>query len=115
VAKKKESKIPAETLELYDKLIATNPSIERKGDTNPYTSINGHMFTHLDQTGTLGLRLSKDDLDSFLKKYKTTLFETYGVVKKDWAKVPGDLLKRTKELKPYLQKSYEYTKSLKPK
>ena len=34
---------------LYDKLIATHPAIERKGDANPYTSLNGNMFTLLHQ------------------------------------------------------------------
>ena len=28
-----------------DRLIATNPKIDRKGDANPYTSLNGNMFT----------------------------------------------------------------------
>ncbi|PWT93695.1 MAG: hypothetical protein C5B55_04065 [Blastocatellia bacterium] len=112
---KKKSKIPQEKLELYEKLIATMPSIDRKGDVHPYTSVNGHMFTYLDQTGTLGIRLPKHELDSFLKKYKTNLFETYGVVKKDWVTVPDKLLKDTKSLKKYLEISFQYTKSLKPK
>ena len=41
------SEIPAAKIALYDKLLATNPQIKRKGKTNPYTSHNGHMFTHL--------------------------------------------------------------------
>jgi hypothetical protein len=36
-------------------------------------------------------------------------------VKKDWVTVPEALLKNTKELQKYLEKSYEYTKTLKPK
>jgi hypothetical protein len=36
--------IPADKLALYEKLIATNPKIKRKGAANPYTSLNGHMF-----------------------------------------------------------------------
>lgn len=115
MAAAKTSKIPAAKLELYEKLIAAVPGIERKGATNPYTSANGHMFTHLDQTGTLGIRLPKDELEAFLKKYKTKLFETYGVVKKDWATVPDALLKDTKELAKYLKISHEYVKALKPK
>ena len=111
----KTSKISPEKLELYEKLVATIPAIKRKGATNPYTSENGHMFTHLDPTGTLGIRLPKEELEAFLKKYKTKLFETYGVVKKDWATVPDGLLKDTKALKKYLKSSYEYTKTLKPK
>jgi len=111
----KKSNIPADKLELYEKLIATLPKIERKGAVHPYTSLNGHMFTYLDQTGTLGLRLPQDELQAFLKKHKTTLFESYGVVKKDWVAVPDTLLKNTKELKKHLEISYEYVKTLKPK
>jgi hypothetical protein len=115
VVSSKPSKIPPAKLGLYEKLIATNPAMERKGDVHPYTSLNGHMFTYLDQTGTLGLRLPKDEVDAFLKKYQTTLFKSYGVVKKDYVTVPDALLQNTKELKKYLQISYEYVKTLKPK
>ena len=111
----KQSKIPTEKLELYEKLIAANPKIDRKGDVHPYTSVNGHMFTYLDQTGTLGMRLPGEEVDPFLKKYKSTMFVSYGVVKKDWVTVPDALLKKTKELKKYLDISYEYVKTLKPK
>src|SRR5580698_5623670 len=115
MAKGKESKIPPEKLEFYEKLLATHPEIERKGDVHPYTSLNGHMFTYLDQTGTLGIRLPKDELEAFLKKYETTLFKSYGVVKKDWVTVPDALLKNTNELKKHLQVSYQHAKTLKPK
>jgi hypothetical protein len=115
MATKKKTAIPAEKLALYEKLIATNPTIERKGDVQPYTSVNGHMFTHLDQTGTLGMRFAPDEVEPFLKKYKTTLYESYGVVKKDWVKVPAELLQNTKVLKTYLDKSFAFTKTLKPK
>src|ERR1700734_1092399 len=115
MATAKKSAIPPEKLELYEKLIATNPKIERKGAVHPYTSLNGHMFTYLDQTGTMGIRLPQDEVETFLKKYKTTLFKSYGVVKKDYVTVPDGLLKNTKELKKYLEISYEYVKTLKPK
>ncbi|MGA8429829.1 MAG: hypothetical protein WB729_08415 [Candidatus Sulfotelmatobacter sp.] len=111
----KKSKIPPAKLDLYETLIASVPAIERKGAVHPYTSLNGHMFTYLDQTGTLGLRLSPDQAEAFLKKYKTTMFESYGVVKKDWVTVPDSLLKNTKELKKYLEASVAHVKTLKPK
>ena len=107
--------IPPSSLERYEKLLATLPAIKRKGAAHPYTSANGHMFTYLDQTGTLGMRLPKEELEAFLKKYKTTLFESYGAIKKDWVTVPDALLKNTKTLKKYLEISYDYTKTLKPK
>ena len=111
----KKSKIPPERLTLYEKLIATHPEIERKGDVHPYTSLNGHMFSYLDQTGVMGLRLPKDEVDAFLKKYKTKLFESYGVVKKDYVTVPDILLAKTDESKKYLAMSIAYVKTLKPK
>jgi hypothetical protein len=115
MASKKKSKIPPAKLELYEKLIATNADLERKGDVHPYTSVNGHMFSYLDQTGSMGLRLPQEEVEAFLKKYKTTLFKSYGVVKKDYVTVPDALLENTKELKKYLQVSYEYVKTLRPK
>jgi hypothetical protein len=114
-AAKKKSAIPADKLALYEKLIATDSSIERKGDVHPYTSANGHMFTYLDQTGTMGIRLPKDELEAFLTKYKTNLFTSYGVVKKDWGTVPDTLLSKTNELKKYLKISHDFVKTLKPK
>jgi hypothetical protein len=114
-ATKKKSAIPADKLALYEKLIATNPDIERKGDVHPYTSVNGHMFTYLDQTGTLGVRLPGSEVEPFLKKYSSTPFVSYGVVKKDWVTIPDALLAKTKELRKYLDMSFEFTKTLKPK
>jgi hypothetical protein len=111
----KTSKIPPDRLALYEKLVATIPEIERKGDLHPYTSLNGHMFTYLNQTGTMGLRLPKEEVEAFLKKYKTTLFESYGVVKKDYVTVPAAMLEKTGELKKYLAISVAYVKTLKPK
>jgi hypothetical protein len=101
--------------ELYDKLIATIPSIKRKGKTNPYTSENGHMFTHLDPSGTVGIRLSKEDAEAFTKKYKSKPFGSYGIIKKDWVAVPDALLKKTAELSKYLKLSHDHVKTLKPK
>lgn len=99
---------------LYDKLIATIPEIERKGDANPYTSLNGNMFTLLHQS-RLAMRLPEVEREVFLKKYKTTLFEAYGTVMKEYVAVPDDLLSKTKELKKYLELSYAYAKTLRPK
>jgi hypothetical protein len=111
---KKQSNSSTEAIALYDKLIATNPMIEHKGDANPYTSLNGNMFTLLYQS-VLAIRLPEDEREKFLKKYKTTLFEAYGAVMKEYVAVPDALLKKTKELEKYLAISYEYAKILKPK
>jgi len=102
-------------VELYEKLIATVPGLERKGDANPYTAANGNMFTLLHQSTTLAIRLPEDKRLEFLKKHKTTLFEAYGAVMKEYVTVPSAMLENTKELKKYLEFSYAYAKTLKPK
>ena len=99
---------------LYEALIASIPAIERKGDANPYTSLNGNMFTLLHQQ-KLAIRLPETEREKFLKKYQTKLFEAYGTVMKEYVAVPDELLENTKELKKYLASSYEYAKTLKPK
>ena len=104
-----------EKIELFDKLIATIPEIERKGDTNPYTSHNGNMFTHLSPDGKLAIRLPEKEREAFIKKYKPQLNVAYGIVRKEYVDVPDSLLKKTRELKPYLAMSYEYAKTLKAK
>jgi len=102
-------------IELYENLIATIPNLDRKGDANPYTAMNGNMFTLLHQSSRLAIRLPDDQREEFLKKYKTTLFEAYGAVMKEYVAVPDAMLENTKELKKYLKFSYEYAKTLKPK
>ena len=111
----KKNNIPADKLDLYEKLVATNPKVERKGAANPYTSLNGHMFSYLNRSGSLALRLPADEREKFLKKYKTTLFEAYGAVMKEYVTVPDRLLRNMKELRKYFALSYQYVGSLKPK
>src|ERR1043166_7968847 len=105
MAAKKTNGLPPEKFAQYQKLVATNPKVELKGATIPYTSHNGHMFSNVNPDGTLGLRLPPDEIEDFLKKYKTTLVKAYGIVRKEYVVVPDKLLKNTKELKPYFKKS----------
>lgn len=106
---------PAAKRELYEKLVATNPSVERKGAAMPYTSVNGHMFSFLTKTGSLALRLPTDEREAFLKKYKTKLCEQHGSVLKEYVEVPDTLLSKTQELKKFFDLSHAYVSSLKPK
>jgi TfoX/Sxy family transcriptional regulator of competence genes len=115
MAVKKESGSYANKLAVYEKVVATIPSIERKGDTMPYTSLNGNMFSLLGKDGSLGFRLSKEDREEFLDKYKSGLMEQYGTVMKEYVLIPDKLLNSPKELKKYFELSYAYAKTLKPK
>jgi hypothetical protein len=111
----KKNATPSEKVALYDKLIATQPRIEQKGAANPYTSLNGNMFSVFLPPGRLGLRLPQDEREKFIKKYKTALFQAYGATMPEYVAVPDALLGKTAELKTYLTISYEYAKTLKPK
>ena len=112
---KASDSIPASKLELFEKLIATNPNVELKGAAMPYTSVNGHMFSFLTKSGKLALRLPTDERDAFLKKYKAKLCEQHGTVLKEYVEVSDSLFKKTQELKKYFDLSYAYVGSLKPK
>jgi TfoX/Sxy family transcriptional regulator of competence genes len=112
----KKSPIPVEKVALYEQAVATLSGVERKGADNPYTSLNGNMFSLLSaQTKNMALRLPTREREAFLKKYKSELFEVYGAVMKEYVTVPDALLKNTKELQQYMAVSYEYAKTLKPK
>jgi hypothetical protein len=115
MAKPAAAAVPLDKLELYEKLVATNPSVERKGATVPYTSLNGHMFSYLSKHGKLALRLPAEERDAFLKKYKARLCEAYGIVQREYVEVPDRLLSSTLELKNFFDCSYAYVGSLKPK
>jgi len=104
-----------EALAYYEALVKTNPKLERKGATMPYTSHNGNMFSLLVKDGYLILRMAEKDREAFQKKHKTKTPVQYGAVMKEYVLVPDELLKKTKELKKYFDKSWEYVQSLKPK
>lgn len=102
-------------LAMYERLIATNPRIERKGDTMPYTSLNGHMFSVLNKDGIVVLRLPADQRDAFMRKYKTEPVIMYGALMKEYVAVPDALLAKTSEIKTWFDASLAYVASLKPK
>ena len=102
-------------LEIYDKLIATNPDFERKGKTMPYTSANGYMFSQLNKEGEIGIRLPKEAGKKFMEEYQTTAFRAYGAVMKDYVLIPEKLLDDLELLSSYMNESYNYVMTLKPK
>jgi hypothetical protein len=111
----KAANMPAEVLAAYDRLIATQEGVQRKGATMPYTSMNGHMFSYLSGGGVLALRLPPADREAFIERYSTTLHEAYGIVQKEYVTVPDGLLADTDQLSPYFRASYAYVAALKPK
>ena len=104
-----------EKLAVYDSIIERIPEITRKGKTMPYTSANGYMFSQLNKDGQLGIRLPKEAAEEFKKTHNTTDFKSYGAVMKDYVLVPESIVKNKQLIATYLEVSYNYVMSLKPK
>lgn len=104
-----------EKLRLYDQLVATHPSLERKGKTMPYTSVNGHMFSMLNKDGEIGVRLSDEAGERFIKDHQTTRFKSHGAFMRGYVVVPEALCEDMDKLAALLQEAYEYALSLEPK
>ncbi len=102
-------------LELYERLVESTPGVERKGATMPYTSRNGHMFSFLDASGSVSLRLPADAGQEFIARYDAKPAKQHGRTMQEYVVVPDILLERTDELRPWLERSHEYVGSLKPK
>lgn len=115
MAKKNPYEGPAEALELYEELVASNPDVDRKGAKNPYTSHNGHMFSFLDGDGRLAIRLSPEDKTEFRESYESGDVISYGATMRGYSSVPGDLLENTEELAGWFGRSHDYIDTLKPK
>ena len=73
------------------------------------------MFTCINKAGEVGVRLSKEDREDFIKKYDSALLESYGAVMREYVVVPVTVLKNKKKFLSYLDSSFEYVSSLKPK
>jgi hypothetical protein len=106
---------PAKSLTLYERLVEATPGVERKGATMPYTSRNGHMFSFLDPTGSMALRLPPDARQEFIAQYQTRLAEQHGHTMKEYVVVPDGLLDRTDDLAAWLARSQDWIGTLKPK
>ncbi len=107
---------PAEALELYAAVVARSASGGSvKGAKNPYTSLNGHMFSFLDADGVMALRLSDELSEDFLTRYDSGPVRQYGSVMRGYVSVPDELLHNADELVGWFDMSHDWIGSLAPK
>lgn len=106
---------PMDRLQAYERVVATVPDLERKGAAMPYTSRNGHMFSFLDASGEMSLRLPPDARADFMSRYSAVPSVQHGRPMKDYVLVPDDLLDRTDELREWFVKADAWIGTLKPK
>ena len=102
-------------LPFYDTLISSIDDIERKGKKTPYTSMNGHMFSFITKEGALAIRLSPDDLSTFMEDQGGLECIQHGRIMKEYAVVPNRLIGNFDIISEYFGKSYQFVRTLKPK
>jgi hypothetical protein len=118
MAKGKSTTVPPDALRAYEKLIAAVPEIDAKSNFgSAYTALNGNMYSMISKYGVVGIRLPEPERSAFLKKYAATIFRADPAwpPNKEYVAVPDELLKKTAALKPYLERSLAYAKTLRPK
>ena len=104
-----------EKRKIYDTLVAKCPRFKRKGKSVPNTTANGYMFSMLNKAGEIGIRFSKEVKKKHIEEWDTSLFKSYNSVMQGYVLVPENMLNDLDALAKYLNESYEYVMSLKPK
>lgn len=95
-------------LAIYEKMVASQPGIERKGKANPYTSMNGNMFSFITKEGEIALRLP----DATRERMRAKPVIQYNAVMRGYALVPKSKLSRPAELAKMFAESVAYAKTL---
>ena len=103
---------------LYRRLLESVPEVDAKSNFgSAYRAINGNMNTIISRHGVVGIRLSEPQRSELMERHATELFrgDPTWPPAMEFVTVPDDLLEDTKTLKPYLELSLDYVKTLKPK
>ena len=103
---------PSESLERYRAMAASVPGIAVKGKANPYTALNGTMFSFLDQSGVICLRLPKAQHTAFLAKYGPRPVAHRGAVTEDYVAIPDTVARDPAALAALFAISVAYAETL---
>jgi hypothetical protein len=104
---------PPEALEHYLAVVeASSRDCAVKGAKNPYTSLNGNMFSFLAPDGTMALRMSEEMAAAFSGAYQTGPVVQYGSTMRGYRSVPGELLADTDTLVSWFDRAFDWVASL---
>lgn len=101
--------------ERYDELVAAFPDVPRKGKANPYTSLNGYMFSFIDKAGLLHFRLPKARIAELIAQGLAEHAFQYGRNMPDFAQMSDEVFRDLEAAKAIFAESLGHTASLKPK
>lgn len=99
-------------LELYRALVERFFDDRVKGKANPYTSMNGNMFSFLDKAGVICLRMSKDDRIAYSQEFGTGDVIQYGSVMRGYVAIPEDRLDEPDSLEKAFASCLSFARSL---
>ena len=114
----KKTNVPEDRLRLYQRLLESVPGVAEKSNFgSAYTAVNGNMYSMISKHGVVGIRLPEPDRAAFVEKYGADLFrgDPAWPPAKEYVAVPDEVLDRTDELAPYLERSLAHARTLKPK
>ncbi|MEM9640741.1 MAG: hypothetical protein AAF848_13285 [Pseudomonadota bacterium] len=107
--------IDPERLARYENAVARLDGIKRKGKANPYTAVNGHMFSFLDEESALCVRLSPEAKAEFAAEFGDAPVMQYGSVMRGYVTLPESIAADPEALHTYLRRAMDYVLTLKPK
>jgi hypothetical protein len=117
-SKSKAVTAPPDRLALYERLLASVEDVDRRSNFgSAYTALNGNMYTMISKHGVVGIRLPEPERSAFIERYGTELFrgDPAWPPAREFVAVPDPLLEDTDALRPVLERSLEYVRTLKPK
>ena len=118
MATAKKTSVPPDRLALYQRLLAAVPEIEEKSYFgSAYTAVNGNMYSMISKYGSVGIWLSDDVRAEFVERFGARMYQADPAwpVSKKLVAVPDDLLADTETLRPYMEASYRFAVTLRPK
>lgn len=117
-ADRMKTSVPEDRLRLYQRLLESVPGVAEKSNFgSAYTAVNGNMYSMISKHGVVGIRLPVTERAAFFERYGGELFrgDPAWPPAKEFVAVPDDLLERTDELAPYLERAMAHAITLRPK
>ncbi|MFO1031988.1 MAG: hypothetical protein U1F60_13000 [Planctomycetota bacterium] len=99
-------------LQIYERMVGSQPGIEVKGASTRYTSMNGNMFSFVTAEGGIALRLGEADGAVFRADHGTAEVVQHGATLRGYVLVPAALLAQPAELAKWFAASVANARTL---
>ncbi|MEO0981103.1 MAG: hypothetical protein AAFX03_00455 [Pseudomonadota bacterium] len=101
------------TKAVYDRACAA-AGLERKGKNLVYTSANGHMYSQMNKSGELGVRLPKDRQKEMAAEHGAGPFKSYGATMRDYICFTDTMLEDEALIAALLKEGLAFVENLPP-